>query len=140
MGFSFKLKLPQTYVNIIKDIYNKNKSRVKLYRTGHTIKVGRGLRKGDPLSPKLFTNVLHHIMSSIDCYCKGIIIGGKHFSHLRFSNDIILESESANQLVEMLNDLYIVSSNVDLEMNSLKTKILTNSTKKKELTTKQYTT
>lgn len=64
---------------------------------------------------------------------KGIVIDNKRFNHLRFADDIIVLSETSKQLEEMLNDLHKVSCEVGLEMNTSKTKILTNRTKEQKI-------
>ncbi|CAF4877644.1 unnamed protein product [Pieris macdunnoughi] len=58
---------------------------------------------------------------------KGIEINGQHLSNLRFADDIVIFSNSATQLQDMLNELVCASRSIDLEMNTSKTKIIANS-------------
>lgn len=60
---------------------------------------------------------------------KGININGEFLSNLRFADDIILFSETATQLQEMVNELYTVSYEIGLELNITKTKVMTNTSK-----------
>ncbi|GBP92567.1 Retrovirus-related Pol polyprotein from type-1 retrotransposable element R2 [Eumeta japonica] len=97
--------IPDIYINIIKNIYIKSTSRVKLDRLGPKINIRRGVKQGDPLSPKLFIAVLQNIMKDLKWEGKGINIDGKYLSNLRFADDIVLFSTSSKQLEEMLTDL-----------------------------------
>lgn len=114
------------YINILKNIYSKSTSRVRLDRTGTCINILRGVRQGDPISPKLFIAVLQNIMKDLPWSKQGININGKFLSHLRFADDIILLSENPTKLNIMINELLRVSKNVGLEMNLNKTKVMTN--------------
>ncbi|GBP22261.1 Putative uncharacterized transposon-derived protein F52C9.6 [Eumeta japonica] len=119
--------IPDIYINIIKNIYIKSTSRVKLDRLGPKINIRRGVKQGDPLSPKLFIAVLQNIMKDLKWEGKGINIDGKYLSNLRFADDIVLFSTSSKQLEEMLTDLSDSSNTIGLQLNTSKTKVTTNS-------------
>ncbi|CAK1582177.1 unnamed protein product [Parnassius mnemosyne] len=102
-------------------------SRVKLERRGDQIKIERGVRQGDPLSPKLFIAVLENIFKHLNWTKYGININGRRLNHLRFADDIVIFAETAKQLNDMLYSLDQESSKVGLDMNVSKTKIMTNS-------------
>lgn len=121
--------LQSTYINIIKDIYRKSTSRVKLDRQGPEFNIRRGVKQGDPLSPKIFIAVLQNIMKDLRWDKKGINIDGNNLSNLRFADDIVLFAKSSKQLQEMLIELNVASENIGLQLNTSKTKIATNSTK-----------
>ena len=57
---------------------------------------------------------------------KGIKVNENYLSNLRFADDIILFSETASQLEEMINELNSISLEIGLELNTSKTKIMTN--------------
>lgn len=94
--------------------------------TGPNFPVRRGVRQGDPLSPKIFIAVLESIINKLDWGNCGLYIQGKYLNHLRFADDLVLLSESNLQLQYMLYTLHSASRQVGLEMNITKTKVMTN--------------
>lgn len=122
-----EFKVNQKYINIIKNIYAHSTSRVRLETKGNPFKIERGVRQGDPLSPKLFIAVLEHIFKNLQWKNRGITLNGKHLNHLRFADDIVLLAESAKELEGMMCELDVVSNEVGLQMNANKTKVMTNS-------------
>lgn len=114
------------YINILKYIYAKSTSRVKLETRGDEINIERGVRQGDPLSPKLFIAVLENIFQKLNWKNRGVYINGQYLNHLRFADDIVIIAETAKDLEEMMKSLDHESSKIGLEMNVNKTKILTN--------------
>lgn len=115
------------YINVIKSIYNNNTGKIKLETLGPSFSIERGVRQGDPLSPKIFIAILETIISEIDWSQSGLYIKGTFLSHLRFADDLVLLSESSTQLQYMIGTLHIASVKVGLEMNLTKTKTMTNS-------------
>lgn len=115
------------YIKVLKNIYHGSTSRVKLERRGANIPICRGVRQGDPLSPKLFIAVLQLIFDKLDWSSNGINVNGKRLTHLRFADDIVLFSETSQNLEEMINSLNEESEKVGLKMNQDKTKVMTNS-------------
>lgn len=125
-----KNNINEKYINIIKNIYTKSVSKIKLERQGEEFEIGKGVRQGDPLSPKLFIAVLENIFQSLEWKNNGIWILNKRLTHLRFADDIALFSESATELEYMLQSLNTQSQKIGLKMNASKTKIITNSSRK----------
>ncbi|KAI8422947.1 hypothetical protein MSG28_014050 [Choristoneura fumiferana] len=117
----------EAYIQIIKSIYKKCKSRIKLETKGDQFPINRGVRQGDPLSPKLFNAVLEYIFRKLDWENYGININGSRLNHLRFADDIVLLEEDPNKLEHLLKTLAEGSRDVGLEMNTNKTKLMTNS-------------
>ncbi|CAG9137233.1 unnamed protein product [Plutella xylostella] len=62
---------------------------------------------------------------------KGIEVGGRRLTNLRFADDIVLFAPSASTLEHMLQDLSTASLQVGLSMNRSKTKIMSNSATRK---------
>ncbi|GBP75464.1 Putative uncharacterized transposon-derived protein F52C9.6 [Eumeta japonica] len=81
----------------------------------------------ETLSPKLFIAVLQDIFRNIDWADKGILVLNERLTHLRFADDIAMFSETATGLEQMFQNLASESNKIGLEMNTSKTKIMTNS-------------
>lgn len=119
-------KVTLDIIEVLKNIYDNCISRVKLEAIGPPIQIKRGVRQGDPLSPTIFIAVLESIISKLNWENVGININGCYLSHLRFADDIVLLSESTNQLQQMINSLHEESRKVGLEINLNKTNVMTN--------------
>ncbi|GBP13562.1 LINE-1 retrotransposable element ORF2 protein [Eumeta japonica] len=121
--------IPTVYINTIKNIYSNSKARVQLETLGETFQVKRGVRQGDPMSPKLFSAVLENTFRKLIWDQHGLNIDGQKLNHLRFADDIVLFAEQPGILENMIQDLNKESEKVSLPMNINKTKLLTNSNK-----------
>jgi hypothetical protein len=121
------------YINLINTIYNNSTADVKLQSSGPSFGIQRGVKQGDPLSPKLFTTILEEVFRSLAGAWeeRGIVVGDKRLSNLRFADDIVLFASSATELQQMLEDLSLASLQVGLKMNRSKTQAMTNSTKRR---------
>ncbi|GBP33150.1 Retrovirus-related Pol polyprotein from type-2 retrotransposable element R2DM; Endonuclease [Eumeta japonica] len=58
--------VPKKYIRIIKNIYANNTPQIKLESTGEEFPIARGVRQGDPLSPKLFSAVMESIFRDLE--------------------------------------------------------------------------
>ena len=121
-----KQEINDIYLELIENIYDKATATIKLRTISESIKMERGIRQGDSISPKLFTATLQEIFKSFKWQTKGILISGERLTNLRFADDVILFSESAEELDEMINNLNIESKIAGLEINKDKTKIMYN--------------
>lgn len=115
------------YIRILREIYKNSTAKVKMESKGKEIRIQRGVRQGDPLSPKLFAAVLEEIFKKLDWEVQGIKINGEMLSHLRFADDLVILATTKDELEQMLNDLDTESRKIGLTMNTSKTKALTNS-------------
>ena len=77
------------------------------------------MKRGDPLSPILFTSTLEEVIKNLaDMWSsKSITVGSKKLTHLRFADGIILFTSTATELQQMLQDLSTASLEVGLMMN-----------------------
>ncbi|XP_030760428.1 uncharacterized protein LOC115885606 [Sitophilus oryzae] len=98
---------------------------VKLHETTDKIEVGRGVRQGDTISPKVFTAVLEYAMKSLSWENRGINIDGERLTHL-FADNIVLVSHNIGDSKQMLEELVQASLKVGLRINTSKTQIMTN--------------
>ena len=74
---------------MIKHIYENATSCIELHENAEKFKIGRGVRQGDTISPKLFTVALEGVFKKLNWEKMGNI-NGKFLSHLGFADDIIL--------------------------------------------------
>lgn len=118
------------YASIIKTIYTNSKARIQLESLGNEFNIERGVRQGDPLSPKLFSAVLENILRKLDWEKFGLNINGSKLNHLRFADDLVLFEENPENLEIMIQGLNRESLKVGLKMNTNKTKLITNSTER----------
>ncbi|XP_023946281.2 LINE-1 reverse transcriptase homolog [Bicyclus anynana] len=118
-------------IRTVKNIYQNSVSRVKLEVRGEEFKIARGVRQGDPLSPKLFLAVLQDIFSKLNWISEGIPINNDRLTHLRFADDIAIFAETPKKLQNMISQLNKESKHVGLHMNLSKTKVMTNGKKGK---------
>ena len=88
----------------------------------------KGVKQGDPISPKLFTACLESVIRKLNWkqVQKGIKTGDDTIYNLRFADDSAIFGNSLKELKVMLEDLSRESSKVGLFMNFTKTKVMTN--------------
>jgi hypothetical protein len=110
-------------------IYEQSTSRIELDRKGETFSIQKGVRQGDPLSPKLFSAVLEMVFRDLNWNQYGLNIDGRQLTHLRFADDVVLFAKDSEELNKMINDIAINSKTVGLSLNLDKTKTMTNGKK-----------
>ena len=71
------------------------------YNNKQPIKIYRGVREDDALSPKLFIIHLKAKFKKLEWETKDINISGSYLSHLKYADDIILFSQRSTELQEM---------------------------------------
>jgi hypothetical protein len=111
-------------------MYKNSNAKVRTEIEGEIFRTKRGVRQGDPISPKLFTCLLEIIFRKLNWNRKrvGININGRRLSNLRFADDIVIFAKSTTELQEMMTELNTRSKEMGLLMNQTNTKIITNST------------
>lgn len=73
----------------------------------------RGVRQGEVISTKLFTNALED--NALET--AGININGEYVKHLRFADDIVIVGETVQDLQYMPTSLADSSARIGLTMN-----------------------
>lgn len=119
-------RIDHRYTNVIKNIYNNATTTINLHSQTKKIKIGRGVRQGDTLSPKLFITVLEYALKRLEWENKGISIDGERLNHLRFADDIVLISDNLGEAAIMIQELKNAIQVVGLRINLEKTKMMTN--------------
>ena len=123
-----KINVNETYVKILENtcIYKGATARVHLdNHVSEAFTIGRGVRQGDPISPKLFTAVIEEIFKKADLD-KGINIDGERLQNLRFADDVALVTKTTKEMEEHLNKLNTESKKCGLKIHKGKTKFMTN--------------
>ena len=111
---------------VLQNYYANGTAVIRLHKDTDKIRIEKGVRQGDTISPKLFTACLEDIFRKFSWETKGVCINGEYLNNLRFADDIVLIAETANDLQEMLSDLNRESLKVGLKMNKRKTKVMFN--------------
>ena len=104
--------IEDVYIEILKDIYTDSSVTVHLHKESETIRIKRGVRQGDTISPKLFTATLESIFRRLNWENKGVKIEGEFLSNVRFADDIFLCTETPQELQHMLQELFDESRRV----------------------------
>ncbi|KAG1662032.1 Kinesin-like protein unc-104 [Nymphon striatum] len=90
------------------------------------IRIEKEVRQGDSISPQICTACLKNVLRCLNWTSKGIPINGERLTDLRFADDVVLFSESPQELQLMVEELRTTSNKVDLEINLSKTKVMFN--------------
>ncbi len=117
-------QIPQKITRIIQELYSGLQAKIITEKASKPIKIQRGVRQGDPLSPLLFNCVLEEVFKMLDWQEKGIDINGEKISNLRFADDVVLLAPTVEELRTMICELEEAGDKAGLEMNLQKTKIL----------------
>ena len=114
------------FVRIVKDIYDKSFSCVKVEnKLSDTFKLNIGLRQGCILSPALFNifiNDLPQYLASPDT--KPVIFNGRIISSLLFADDLLILSESLSGLQRATDKMSAFCQRWRLQINVNKTKAI----------------
>ena len=111
-----KVGIEETYLNIIKAVFDKPTASILLY--GENLKpfsLRSGTRQGCPLSPLLFNIVLEVLATAIreEKEVKGIQLGKEDVKLSLFADDMILYIENpkvaTRKLLELINEFYKVA-------------------------------
>lgn len=119
-------RIDHRYSALIRHIYGNATANVRLHENTNKFKIKRGVRQGDTISPKLFTNLLEYMFKKVNFENMGININGENLNHLRFADDIVLISDGLDKAQEMLTRLTCASRGVGLKINTSKTEFMTN--------------
>ncbi|CAD6189595.1 unnamed protein product [Caenorhabditis auriculariae] len=128
--------IPTKYIDLIEKCNEGTSTTIQLFNKKLTIPIGKGVRQGDTISPKLFSTALEDAMRQLGWdtnrdwedgnVIKGINIDGKILTNLRFADDIVLFANNTSDLSSMLNDLNAVGKKIGLQMNEKKTQWMRN--------------
>ena len=117
----------ETYVNILKDIYTEATAKIHIEnQVSEEIKIQRGVRQGDPISPKLFTATIEEVFKNSELEQRGLIIDGEPLTDLRFADDVVTPTIGVKNNETQLNIINEESKKIGLAIHRGKTKFITN--------------
>ena len=108
---------------LIKELYLNQKAKVKIgEEISEEIGLGRGVRQGCCLSPTLFNMYLEEIIGECFNGEKGVNMGGRRVECIRFADDMVVLSESEDELRNMMQGLNETCKKYGMRINIKKTK------------------
>ena len=120
-----KVGLGMKVVNIIRSMYENTRA---IYRLGdletRLVRSVRGVRQGCTLSPTLFGLYTEELAWRIRRSGLGMRVGNDRLSCLLYADDIVLISESAEELQEMLDLVAGYGRDFDVKFSSEKSKVI----------------
>ncbi|GFO27289.1 endonuclease-reverse transcriptase [Plakobranchus ocellatus] len=121
-----KVNINENYVTMIENVYKGATERIHIdNQISIAFEIQRGVRQGDPISPKLFITVIEQVFKEADLKY-GINIDGEYLRDLRFADDVALCIEKEEEMEEHLERLNSESKKVGLKIHKGKTKYRTN--------------
>nr|pir hypothetical protein Y105C5A.f - Caenorhabditis elegans [Caenorhabditis elegans] len=125
------------YIDLLKECYKNCTTNFTPFHRPVTVPVTKGVRQGDPIFPNLFSACLEHVFRKLSWIelkgeaedydtIPGMRVNGRNLTNLRFADDIVLIANHPNTASIMLQELVQKCSEVGLEINTGKTKILRN--------------
>ena len=115
-------------------MYGEGTVQIRTEKLSGKIKIMKGVRQGDTLSPVMFTAAVEKIFKRMNIEA-GININGIRLSNLRFADDIMMFAESEEKLKDMLEDLNNEGKRDGMKLHKEKTKIMCNEVVRSRLRT-----
>jgi len=94
--------IPESVESLISDSYNGMRTVIKQETVEVPIKLQRGVKQGDPLSPTIFNLITEPLLIKLEDM-KGYQVGGQTVSSLAFADDQILLTRKEEQASTMVN-------------------------------------
>lgn len=116
-------ELPLAFREYVREIYSTAATVIHGTDGRVPIKLGRGVRQGDPLSPLLFNLVVDRALGILS-EDVGYRFGGRVIGALGYADDIVLLSSTKAGLQENLNRLHEAFAMNGLTINAKKTGVL----------------
>jgi hypothetical protein len=121
-----KYDVQPTLVHILYVIYKSSKTAALCNDAEIPLKIQRGVRQGDVVSPRLFIAVLNYAISKIDWAGLGRRIQGEMLTHLLYADDAVLFAGNKRHLRKMIELFEEACASVGLELNAKKSVYLNN--------------
>ena len=116
-----RIGFPPALLSYIRCLYTGGMTQLRVGQSlGGLIHPGRGVRQGDPLSPLLFSAVMHWVLSQLDDRLGLEEEEGVRVNHLAFADDVALVSSSPEAMRRLLCELEGGMREVGLRPNQAK--------------------
>ena len=121
-----EMGIPDHLTCLLRNLYAGQEATVRTgNRTKDWFQIGKGVRQGCILSPRLFNLYAEYIMrnAGLDEAQAEITIASRNIHNLRYADDITLMAESEEEVKSLLMKVKEESEKVGLKLNIQKTKI-----------------
>lgn len=116
--------IPEELIELVKMTTEQSKCKVKINgELSESFNIKTGVRQGDGLSPTLFNIALEEALQKVNKANGGINIG-KKINVLAFADDVVVISESLEDLIGLAQILIKETLEVGLKVNDDKTKFM----------------
>ncbi|KAE9412502.1 hypothetical protein Angca_008707, partial [Angiostrongylus cantonensis] len=119
-------RVPTQYIKVLRELYKNFTTKISPFYNDINIDVGRGIRHGDAISPKLFMATLQNVMQTLEWDNIGAKVDGRQIHHLRLADDIVLITLDISQAERMRADFDKVCGKVGLRLNLKNTMFIKN--------------
>ncbi|KAK6767035.1 hypothetical protein RB195_026540 [Necator americanus] len=118
--------VPTQYIKVLRELYTNFTTGIAPFYNNIIIDVKRGVRQGDTISPKIFTDIFENAMGKLEWDEMGVKVDGRQLHHLRFADDIVLITPSISQPERMLTEFDETCGCIGLQPNLQKTMFMRN--------------
>ena len=119
------LNIGGDFLHIIQSMYSNVTYSIKIDgELSNPFNSNKGLKQGCVLSPMLFNLFLSDFPDIFDPSCHPVTLAGLNLNCLMLADDIVLVSESAEELQQYLNKLDVYIKQWKITVNTSKTKVI----------------
>ena len=129
------LRLDTEYWTIMEDLYTGLTSTVKWQGgTSLSFQIDQGVRQGGVLSTHLYKNYINELQANREDHNIGVFISNTYVGCLTCVDDTVLLSDNNDDMPEMLNRVYIYSSDHRFLIHPVKSNTIIKSSSKQTST------
>ena len=118
--------IPNGLILLIQDIFSNNFNKVKSNGriSEKKIKIGKGVRQGDSLSPLLFNLVMNEIIKEVRTG-HGYKMGDNELNMVCYADDVVLMANTEDDLQRLLYRFHLSCQKYNMKISVLKSRVLT---------------
>ena len=119
--------VPVHLIVLLRRLYTNHEATVRMeFGETDNIDIGKGVRQGCILSPLLFNIYPENVMrEALEEWERGISIGGRMVTNLRYADDTTLLAGTKEDLIELVGRVRRACERAGLYLNVGKTKMMT---------------